>query len=334
MTTRIVQNMRCIEIAEFGGPEVLRLTTRRAPLPAADEVLIQVVAAGVNRPDIFQRRGNYAPPKGASDIPGLEVAGIVAQTGENVKDFRIGDEVCALLAGGGYAEFCTVPAVQVLPRPRGLTMIEAAALPETFFTVWANVFESGALKRGESILIHGGGSGIGTTAIQMAHQTGAHTFTTAGTDEKCRACEKLGADRAINYHSEDYVHVIREETGGKGVDVVLDMVGGGYIARNISVLAPGGRHVSIAFLLGSKVHDIDFMPVMRNNLTLTGSTLRNRSPEEKGRIAVAIKENIWPLLDSGAMKPQVFRTFPLAQADDAHRLMEASLHIGKIVLTV
>lgn len=335
MTTRTVHDMQCIQIAEFGGPEVLQLATRRAPLPAADEVLIRVAAAGVNRPDIFQRQGNYAPPKGASDLPGLEVAGTVVQTGADVHHLRIGDEVCALLAGGGYAEYCTAPAVQVLPRPHGLTMVEAAAVPETFFTVWANVFESGALRKGETLLVHGGSSGIGTTAIQMAARIAeARVFVTAGSDEKCRFCERLGAERAVNYRKEDFVSVVKEATGGRGVDVVLDMVGGDYIPRSLKSLAPGGRHVSIAFLRGSKVPELDFMPIMLKQLTLTGSTLRSRAAAEKGRIAAELRKHVWPMIENGQIKPEVYRTFPLAKASDAHRLMETSTHIGKIVLTV
>lgn len=334
MTTRTIHDMHCIQITEFGGPEVLELATRRAPLPQDDEVLIRVAAAGVNRPDIFQRRGNYAPPKGASDLPGLEVAGTIVQTGADVHHLRIGDEVCALVSGGGYAEYCTAPAVQVLPRPRGLSMVEAAAIPETFFTVWANVFESGGLKKGETLLVHGGSSGIGTAAIQMARLAEARVFVTAGSEEKCRFCEELGAERAINYRSENFESVIKDLTEGRGVDVVLDMVGGDYIHRNISLLTQGGRYVFIAFLHGSKVAELDFMPVMRKHLTITGSTLRARPSAEKGRIAAAIKERIWPAIEQGVIKPQIYRTFPLAQAADAHRLMETSAHLGKIVLTV
>lgn len=333
MTARTIQGMQCVQITEFGGPDVLQLTTRRAPLPADDEVLIKVAAAGVNRPDVIQRQGHYAPPKGVSDLPGLEVAGTIVQTGANVQDYRIGDQVCALLAGGGYAEYCTVPAIQVLPLPRGLSMIEGAALPETFFTVWANVFESGALKRGETLLIHGGSSGIGSTAIQLAKAVGARVFVTVGSDEKAKFCEALGSERAINYRTEDFVSVMTELTGGHGADVVLDMVGGDYIPRNVSLLATGGRHVSIAFLRGAKVPELNFMPIMLKRLSLTGSTLRSRPPEEKGRLAAELKKYVWPLIEKGEVKPQIFRTFPLAQAAEAHRLMESSQHCGKIVLT-
>jgi putative NAD(P)H quinone oxidoreductase, PIG3 family len=333
MTTRTIQNMQCIEIREFGGPEVLKLVTRKAPVPAADEVLVRVAAAGVNRPDVVQRQGHYAPPKGVSDLPGLEISGVIAQTGEDVHNWHVGDEVCALVAGGGYAEYCVVPAVQVLPRPKGLTMAEAAAVPETFFTVWANVFESGQLKEGETLLVHGGSSGIGTVAIQMAKLFGARVFTTAGSAEKCTACEALGADLAINYREEDFVPVIRDRTGKQGVDVVLDMVGGDYIGRNLQVMARGGRHVSIAFLQGA-VAELNLMPVMLKNLTMTGSTLRSRPVEEKGRLAAILREKVWPAIEAGKIKPQIYRTFPLSEAAEAHRLMEQSNHIGKIVLTI
>ncbi|MEN3929444.1 NAD(P)H-quinone oxidoreductase [Microvirga sp. W0021] len=334
MTARIVQDMQCIQIREFGGPEVLQLVSRKSPVPEKNEVLVRVKAAGVNRPDVFQRQGHYAPPKGSSDLPGLEVAGIIQQTGEDVHHLHVGDEVCALLAGGGYAEYCTVPAVQVLPIPKGLSMVEAAALPETFFTVWTNVFESGALKRGESILIHGGSSGIGTTAIQMAKHMGARVLVTAGSDEKCQACEHLGADHAINYHTEDFVQAVRKLTDYTGVDVILDMVGGDYLPRNLKALAYKGRHVSIAFLRGSVMKELDLMPLILKRQILTGSTLRAREPEEKGRIAQELKTHIWPAIESGKIKPRVFKTFPLAQAEEAHRLMESSQHIGKIVLTI
>lgn len=333
MTTRTIHSMQCVEITGAGGPEVLRCVTRRAPVPKPGEVLVKVAAAGVNRPDIIQRRGFYDPPPGVSDLPGLEIAGEIVQTADDVHHWRIGDEVCALVAGGGYAQYCTVPAPQLLPRPRGLTMVEAAAIPETFFTVWTNVFERGALKAGETFLVHGGGSGIGTVAIQMANLMGARVFTTAGSDEKCRACEKLGAERAINYRTEDFVSVLKDSTLGRGVDVILDMVGGEYLARNIEALALEGRHVSIAFLMGHKV-ELNLMPVMLKRLTLTGSTLRARTIEEKGRIAAALKQKIWPEIEAGNIKPQIFKTFPLAEAAEAHRLLESSIHVGKIVLTM
>jgi len=332
MMTRTIHSMQCVEITAPGGPEVLRAVTRRAPVLRDGEVLVKVAAAGVNRPDIIQRRGFYDPPHGVSDLPGLEIAGIIVQTAGDVHHWRVGDEVCALVAGGGYAEYCTVPAPQLLPKPRRLSMIEAAAIPETFFTVWTNVFERGSLKAGETFLVHGGGSGIGTVAIQMAKLMGARVFTTAGSDEKCRACEELGAERAINYQTEDYVAVIKEITQGQGVDVILDMVGGEYLARNIEAMAVDGRHVSIAFLAGHKM-EINFMPVMLKRLTLTGSTLRARPIAEKGRIAAALKEKIWPEIEAGRIRPQIFKTFPLAEAAEAHRLLESSIHVGKIVLT-
>ncbi|WP_434619938.1 NAD(P)H-quinone oxidoreductase [Azospirillum sp. B2RO_4] len=333
MGLNLPDSMRCVEITQPGGPEVLRPTRRPAPVPGPGEILVEVAAAGVNRPDTLQRQGRYDPPPGASDLPGLELSGTVIAIGEGVETWASGDKVCALVAGGGYAEYCVVPAVQALPVPAPLSMVEAAAVPETFFTVWTNVFERGALKRGETLLIHGGSSGIGTTAIQLAKAFGATVFTTAGSDDKCRACEELGADRAINYKTEDFVAVIREATGGRGVDVVLDMVGGDYIARDIEIMAVDGRHVSIAFLQGSKV-SLNMAPVMTKRLTLTGSTLRARPVAEKGRIAAALREHVWPLLESGGIKPQIHTTFPLEQVDEAHRLMESSAHIGKIVLTV
>lgn len=325
-------SMTCVEIAEPGGPDVLRATKRPAPVPGPGEILIEVAAAGVNRPDMLQRQGRYDPPPGASDLPGLEVAGRVIAIGEGVAGWGSGDEVCALAAGGGYAEYCVVPAVQALPVPKGFSMTEAAAVPETYFTVWTNVFERGALKPGETLLVHGGSSGIGTTAIQLAKAFGATVFATAGNADKCRACEELGADRAIDYKSEDFVEVIRQQTGGRGVDVVLDMVGGDYIARDIEIMAVDGRHVSIAFLQGPKV-SLNMMPVMTKRLTLTGSTLRARPVPEKGRIANALREKVWPLLEAGKVRPVIHRVFPLDQAAEAHRLMESSAHIGKIVLT-
>jgi NADPH:quinone reductase len=325
--------MTAIEITKFGGPEVLQPAARPLPLPGAGEVLIEVAAAGINRPDVHQREGNYAPPPGASDIPGLEVAGTIIAVGLGVPHRQIGEAVCALVAGGGYATHCIAPAPQVLPVPKGLTMVEAAALPETFFTVWTNLFERGALKPGESVLIHGGSSGIGTTAIQLAKAFGARIFTTAGSREKCQACEKLGADVAIEYKREDFAQVIKEKTIGRGVDVILDMVGGDYFQRNINSLAVDGRLVSIAYSRGARV-EVNFMPVMRNRLTITGSTLRPRTVEQKGAIAAALAAKVWPLLEKGIVKPLIERTFPLAEAAAAHRLLESSTHIGKIVLTV
>ncbi len=337
MGLALPDSMRCVEITQPGGPEVLRPARRPVPVPGPGELLVRVAAAGVNRPDTLQRQGRYDPPPGASDLPGLEIAGTVAAVGApigtDVTGWSVGDRVCALVAGGGYAEYCAVPAVQALPVPEALSLTEAAAVPETFFTVWTNVFERGALKPGETLLVHGGSSGIGTTAIQLAKAFGATVFATAGSADKCRACVELGADRAIDYKTEDFVAVIRETTGGRGVDVVLDMVGGDYIARDIDIMAPDGRHVSIAFLQGPKV-SLNMAPVMTKRLTLTGSTLRARPVAEKGRIAAALRASVWPLLDAGGVKPLIHATFPLDQADEAHRLMESSAHIGKIVLTV
>ncbi|WP_448207346.1 NAD(P)H-quinone oxidoreductase [Azospirillum sp. sgz302134] len=333
MGIALPDSMTCIEISQPGGPAVLRPTQRPAPVPGPGEVLVAVEAAGVNRPDLLQRQGRYDPPPGASDLPGLEVAGRVVAIGEGVTEWAAEDAVCGLVAGGGYARYCVVPAAQLLPVPKGFGMIEAAAVPETYFTVWTNVFERGALQPGETFLVHGGSSGIGTTAIQLAKAFGAKVFTTAGSADKCRACEELGADRAIDYKTEDFAAVIKQETGGRGVDVVLDMVGGDYIARDIDIMAPDGRHVSIAFLQGPKV-SINMFPVMTKRLTLTGSTLRARPVAEKGRIARALREKVWPLLESGTIKPVIHKTFPLEQAAEAHALMESSTHIGKIVLTV
>ena len=327
------KTMNCIEIPEPGGPESLKPTQRPLPTPSSTEVLIQVEAAGVNRPDCIQRQGNYAPPPGTTDIPGLEVAGEIVAIGEDVVNWSVGDKIAALVAGGGYAEYVAAPHQQCLPIPDGLSMIEAAALPETFFTVWTNIFERGALKQGESLLIHGGSSGIGTTAIQIAHQMGARVIATAGSSEKCQACLDLGADRVVNYRDEDFVAAAREFGGGKGVDVILDMVGGDYIAKNIKSLAPDGRLVQIAFLQGSKA-EVNFMHVMLKRLTLTGSTLRPQSIERKGEIAEALIQTVWPMISSGKIKPVIFKTFPLNQAADAHTLMESSQHIGKIMLKI
>ncbi|MBI3403135.1 MAG: NAD(P)H-quinone oxidoreductase [Acidobacteria bacterium] len=325
--------MIAIEIREPGAPEVLVAAERPTPVPAAGEVLIKVAAAGVNRPDIFQRLGRYPPPPGASDIPGLEVAGTIEALGPDVRDWKTGDAVCALVAGGGYAQYCTAPSPQCLPVPRGLDMTAAAALPETFFTVWTNVFERGRLTAGESILIHGGSSGIGTTAIQLARAFGARAFATAGSAEKCAACERLGAERAINYRDADFAAAVKDATGGRGVDVVLDMVGGEYFARNIDVLAVEGRLVEIATLKGVQA-ELNIQTIMQRRLTITGSTLRARPVADKGVIAAAVHRHVWPLLESGAVKPIVHATFPLRDAAGAHRLMESSVHIGKIVLTV
>ncbi len=329
--------MTCIEIAEPGGPEVLRPTTRPVPAPGSGEVLIDVAAAGVNRPDVVQRQGHYAPPPGVTDIPGLEVAGRIVAVGEDVEEggdtLAVGDTVTALVSGGGYAEYCTAPVLQCLPVPGGLDMVRAAALPETFFTVWSNVFERAGLQPGETLMVHGGSSGIGTTAIQMASRLGSRVIATAGSAENCAACLDLGAARAVNYHQEDVVEAAKEATNGAGVDVILDMVGGDYVARNLKALARDGRLVNIAFMQGSKV-EVNLMPVMLKRLTLTGSTLRPQSVERKGAIARALRDRIWPLIEKGEIKPVIAATFPLAQAADAHRLMESSQHIGKIVLEI
>ena len=323
--------MIAIEIRETGGPEVLVPVERQTPVPAAGEVLIKVAAAGVNRPDVFQRLGRYPPPPGVTDIPGLEVSGIITEVAGGAGSFRVGDAVCALVAGGGYAEYCVAPAPQCLPAPRGLELVDAAAIPETFLTVWTNVFERGRLQAGESILVHGGSSGIGTTAIQLARSFGARVFATAGSADKCAACERLGAERCINYRDADFVTVVRELTAGRGVDVVLDMVGGAYFARNVDVLAPEGRLVEIATLQGAKA-ELNIQTIMQRRLTITGSTLRARPIADKGAIAASVHRHVWPLIESGAVKPIVYATFPLRDASAAHRVMESSAHIGKLVL--
>ena len=323
--------MIAIEIREPGEPEVLVPVERPVPEPAADEVLIRVAAAGVNRPDVFQRRGRYAPPPGASDIPGLEVAGGIEALGPGVTAWRVGDQVCALVTGGGYAEYCAAPAPQCLRVPRGMDIVTAGAIPETFFTVWTNVFQRGRLAQGESILIHGGSSGIGTTAIQLAKARGARVFATAGSPDKCAACEGLGAERCINYRDGDFVAEVRGLTGGRGVDVILDMVGGDYFARNIDALAVEGRLVEIATLHGVKT-ELNIQTIMGRRLTITGSTLRPRPVADKGAIAAELRDQVWPLLESGAVKPIIHATFPLRDAAGAHRMMESSAHIGKLLL--
>ena len=325
------QTMTVIEAREAGGPEVLVPGTRPLPLPGADEVLIVVEAAGINRPDVLQRQGLYPPPKGASDLLGLEVAGPVVAVGENVTRFKEGDFVCALVNGGGYAEFAVAPESTTLLAPDGLNAMQAAALPETVFTVWHNVFERGGLKPGEWLLVHGGASGIGTTAIQLATALGSKVIVTVGDDAKAKACEALGAVHAINYHNEDFVEVVREVTNKHGADVILDMVGGDYIERNLKAAALEGHIVQIAFLKGSKV-EVDMMRLMMRRLTLTGSTLRAQTPETKARMAKAIEERIWPLVVAGKIKPVIDSTFPLAQAADAHRRIDDPAHIGKIIL--
>ncbi len=325
--------MKAIAIREPGGPQVLVATEIARPEPAHGEILIRVEAAGVNRPDMFQRMGLYPPPPGAPLTPGLEVAGEVAAVGPGATLWRLGDRVCALLGGGGYAQYATVHESHALPIPKGFTAVEAAALPETFFTVWTNVFERGGLTAGESFLVHGGSSGIGTTAIQLARVFGARVFATAGSAAKCAACRDLGAEAAIDYREQDFVAEAKKLTGGRGVDVILDMVGGDYIARNIEAAAQDGRIVSIAFLNGSTA-EVNFMPVMLKRLTLTGSTLRARGIEEKAALTRALGEKVWPLLDAGRVRPRIDATFPLAEASKAHALMEKGSHVGKIVLTV
>jgi len=324
--------MTCIEITEPGGPDVLATTTRPVPTPGPGDVLIRIQAAGVNRPDCIQRLGHYAPPEGVTDIPGLEVAGEIAALGADVTGLSVGERVCALVAGGGYAEYVAAPALHVLPVPANLSIIEAAALPETFMTVWTNVFERAALNAGETFLVHGGSSGIGTTAIQLAATLGARVMTTAGSAEKCQACLDLGAERAVNYREEDFVDVAKD-FGKGGIDVILDMVGGDYIQRNIKAAAPDGRIVNIAFLQGAKV-EVNFMPLMLKRLTLTGSTLRSQSIARKADIVRQLKTTVWPLLEAGRIKPVIFETLPLRDAAAAHTLMESSRHIGKIMLHV
>jgi NADPH2:quinone reductase len=323
--------MKYIDIVTGGGPEVLQPKSGPAPQPQAGEVLIKVAAAGVNRPDVVQRQGLYPPPPGASPIPGLEVSGHIEALGEGVAGWQIGDAVCALVNGGGYAELVCAPAAQCLAVPAGLSMVEAAALPETCFTVWSNVFDRAHLQVGETFLVHGGSSGIGTTAIQMAHLMGARVFATAGSEEKCQACVSLGAELAVNYKTEDFVERLKEVTQGKGVDVILDMVGGDYIGQNIKLAAMDGRIVNIAYMQGA-VAKVNFMPVMLKRLTLSGSTLRPQSPGVKARIAEQLKQHIWPHIGAGSMKPVIAATFPLDEAAKAHVLMESSQHIGKIVL--
>lgn len=323
--------MIAIEIREPGGPDVLTPVERPRPVAGTGEVVIKVAAAGVNRPDVMQRQGKYPPPPGASDIPGLEVAGTIESIGDGVRDWRVGDRVCALVAGGGYAEYCAAPAPQCLPVPRGMPFTAAAAIPETYFTVWTNVFERGHLAAGETLLVHGGSSGIGTTAIQLGRAFGARVFATAGSAGKCAACVALGAERAINYHESDFVAVFRDATAGRGVDVILDMVGGDYIARDMELLALEGRLVQIATQVGTKAQ-INLTRLLQRRLTITGSTLRVRTVAEKGAIAAHLREHVWPLLEAGRVGPVVHATFPLQAAAEAHRVMDAGTHIGKLVL--
>ena len=325
--------MRAVEISKPGAAEVLRLADVAKPAPKANEIVVKVAAAGVNRPDVLQRMGNYPVPAGASPLPGLEIAGEVVEAGSAAKLWKPGDKVCALANGGGYAEYCAVPETQALPVPKNLSMAEAASLPETFFTVWGNVYDRGRLAPGETLLVQGGTSGIGVTAIQMGAATGNRVFATAGSDEKVAACLRLGAQRAFNYRTQDWVAEVRAATDGQGVDVILDMVGGDYVPRELKCLAEEGRLVFIAYLRGAR-SELDIDAVMRKRLTVTGSTLRPRSTEFKGTLARHLREKIWPLIEAGRIRPQVYKTFPLADAAAAHRLMESSQHIGKIVLTV
>ena len=325
--------MRTVEISKPGGPDVLIPAERPVPSPKPNEILVKVAAAGVNRPDILQRMGLYAVPPDASDLPGLEIAGEVVACGASVTMWKPGDKVCALVHGGGYAEYCVTPEVQALPAPKGLSLVEAASLPETFFTVWSNVFDRAGLKPGESFLVQGGSSGIGVTAIQMAAAMGNRVFATAGSDEKCAACVKLGAEKAINYKTQDFAAEVNAATGGKGVNVILDMVGGDYVPKELKCLAEEGRLVFIAFLRGAKT-ELDINELMRRRLTISGSTLRPRPVEFKGAIAKNLRERIWPLIEAGKIRPVIYKTFPLAEAREAHKLMESSQHVGKIVLTV
>ncbi|WP_035715017.1 NAD(P)H-quinone oxidoreductase [Azorhizobium doebereinerae] len=333
MTSSLPTIMTAITIPVPGGPDALVPGERPVPQPVHGELLLKVEAAGVNRPDVMQRKGLYPPPAGASDIPGLEIAGTVVAVGEGAARFKVGDRVCALVTGGGYAQYCTTSALTALPIPDGLSAVEAAALPETFFTVWSNVFDRGRLAAGETLLVHGGTSGIGTTAIQLAKAFGAKVFVTVGSAEKCAAARKLGADLAIDYTAQDFVAEVKSASDGKGADVILDMVGGPYIARNYEAAAVDGRIVQIAFQQGSKAQ-VDFMRVMLKRLTHTGSTLRSRPVADKAAIAQALEAKVWPLLANGSVKPLIDATFPLNEAAAAHAHMEGSTHIGKIVLTI
>jgi len=325
--------MNCIVLDGFGGPEVLKPGKRPVPTIGADEVLVKVAAAGINRPDVLQRQGNYTPPPGASDLPGLEVAGSVVAVGTGVQGWKTGDPVMALVSGGGYAEYCAAPAPQCLPVPMGFSMVEAGAVPETFFTVWTNVFDRGRLRSGETFLVHGGSSGIGTTAIQLAHLFGAKVITTVGGADKAEACRKLGADLAINYREQDFVEAVMKATDKQGADLILDMVGGDYINRNLACLGMDGRLVQIAFLQGAKA-EINLASVMMKRQTITGSTLRPRSVAQKGEIAAALRQHVLPLFEAGKAKPVIYKTLKLSEAAEGHRLMESSAHIGKIVLTI
>ena len=327
----IPETMRVVEVTEPGPPGVLRVAVRPTPSPGPGEVLIHVAAAGVNRADTMQRRGRYPPPPGASDVPGLEVSGTVAAAGEGVSEPAAGDEVCALLAGGGYAEYCLAPAVQCLPIPARASLVEAAALPEAYATVWTNVIDRGRLKEGETLLVHGGSSGIGTAAIQLARRFGARVFATAGTPAKCAACVDLGAERGIDYRAEDFAAALREATGGRGVDLILDVVGGAYLERNVASLAVEGRLVIIGLMEGARA-ELDLARLMSRRLTVTGSTLRARAVEEKAAIVAALRARVWPRFAAGELRPVVHASYPLAAAAEAHRVMESSVHVGKLLL--
>ncbi len=331
MLPTVPETMIAIEIASFGGPEVLRAVSRPTPKPGPGEVLVRVRAAGVNRADVTQRFGKYPPPRGASDIPGLEVAGEVVATGPGATRWRAGGRVCALVVAGGYAEYCVAPEVQCLPVPKTFDFVQGAALPEAMFTVWESLFDRGRLKPGESVLIHGGASGVGTAAIQVAASLGARVYATAGTPEKCRVCEKLGAAQAINYRTQDFVAVTGQLTEGRGVDVILDIVGGDYVGRNLTALAIDGRLIQIGFQEGSN-RKVDLRPIMTKRLTMTGSTLRPRSVADKAALAEALREHVWPHLETSRIKPVIAQTFPLADAYRAHSLIESGTHTGKIVL--
>ncbi len=327
----IPETMRVVEVTEPGPPGVLRVGARPTPSPGPGEVLIHVAAAGVNRADTMQRRGHYPPPPGASDVPGLEVSGTIAAAGEGVSGPAAGDEVCALLAGGGYAEYCLAPAVQCLPLPARVSLVEAAALPEAYATVWTNVIDRGRLKEGETLLVHGGSSGIGTAAIQLARRFGARVFATAGTPAKCAACVELGAERGIDYRAEDFAAALREATGGRGVDLVLDVVGGAYLERNVASLAVEGRLVIIGLMEGARA-ELDLARLMSRRLTVTGSTLRARAVEEKAAILAALRARVWPRFAAGELRPVVHASYPLDDAPEAHRVMESSVHVGKLLL--
>lgn len=331
MVSTVPEQMQVIEITTAGGPEVLASATRPVPQPQAKQVLVKVAAAGVNGPDLMQRRGLYPPPKGASDLPGLEIAGTVVAVGSEVEEWSVGDHVCALTDGGGYAEFCAVLAPHCLPIPKGLSLTEAAGIPESFCAVWSNVFMGVGLKPGETFLVHGGAGGIGTTAIQLAKAFGARVYATESPAERCDACVQLGADRVIDYNKEDFVEVVRQEV--QGADVILDIVGGDYIARNIKAAAPDARIIQLAFNKGSDIQ-INLMPIMLKRLVYTGSTLRSRPDAFKTEIIRQLREKVWPLFEAGTIKPLIYTTFPLAQAADAHRLMESAAHVGKILFEI